>query len=144
MFADVGKQMIPLAAIERDVLIMTCAISAGIHAALVREHFTEGAGAGGGFLASVVLLAAIVVVVTSRPPAVSTLLVAGAVLLGLLISYGAAVTTGVPVLHPDVEPVEGLALATKAIETVGLMAALLLVRRRRPAISPCPTERNIA
>ena len=29
-------------------------------------------------------------------------------------------TTGVPVLHPDVEPVEGLALATKAIEAVGL------------------------
>jgi len=127
--------MIPLATIQRDVLILTCAISAGIHAALAREHFAEGAGAGGGFVASVVLLAGIVVVLTLQPPAVSTLLVASAVLLGLLISYGAAVTTGVPVLHPDVEPVEGLALATKAIEAVGLVAALLLLRHRRPAVS---------
>ena len=45
MLAEVATQMIPLAAIERDVLIMSCAISAGIHAALVREHFTQGTGA---------------------------------------------------------------------------------------------------
>ena len=127
--------MILLPTFERDVLILTCAISAGIHAALVREHFAEGAGAGVGFVASVVLLAGIVVVVTLRPPTVSTLLVASAVLIGLLISYGAAVTTGVPVLHPEIESIEGLALVTKAIEAVGLVTALLLLRHRRPAIS---------
>jgi len=120
--------MIPLAAIERDVLIVACAISAGVHAALVREHFAEGIGPGGGFLASVVLLAGVVGVLTFRPPSVSRLLLTSAVLVGLLISYGLAITTGFPVLHPDLEPVQGLALATKAIEALGLLAAVLLLR----------------
>ena len=44
-----------------------------------------------------------------------------------------ATTTGVPVLHPEPEPVDGLALATKAIEAVGLVTALSLLRRR-PAV----------
>ena len=35
--------------IERDVLIVTCAVSAGIHAALVPEHLTVGTPAGLGF-----------------------------------------------------------------------------------------------
>ena len=61
--------MIPPAAIERDVLILTCAISAGIHAALVPEHFAEGAGAGGGFVASVVLLAGLLAVLLTLPAA---------------------------------------------------------------------------
>ena len=38
-------------------------------------------------------------------------------------SYALAITTGLPVLHPDPEPVDGLALATKAIEAAGLLAA---------------------
>jgi hypothetical protein len=36
----------------------------------------------------------------------------------------------VPLLHPYPEPVDGLALATKAIEIVGLLAATSLLRRR--------------
>jgi hypothetical protein len=57
------------------------------------------------------------------------LALAGAVLVfaGLLVSYALAVTTGLPVLHPEPEPVEGLALATKAIEAAGLLAAWTLV-----------------
>jgi hypothetical protein len=44
--------VIPLAAIERDALIVACAISAGIHAALTPAHFAEGTGAGLGFAAA--------------------------------------------------------------------------------------------
>jgi hypothetical protein len=51
------------------------------------------------------------------------LLAAGALLAGLLVSYALAITTGVPILHPDAEPVEGLALFTKAAEIAGLLAA---------------------
>jgi hypothetical protein len=46
----------------------------------------------------------------------------------LLVSYALAVTTGLPVLHPETEPVDGLALATKAFELVGLLAAVSLLR----------------
>lgn len=120
--------MIPLAAIERDVLIVTCAISAGIHAALIREHLAEGAAAGGGFLASAILLAGVVVVLTRRPPTATALAATSALLLGLLASYALAITTDVPVLHPQLEPIEGLALASKAIETIGLVAAVHLLR----------------
>ena len=35
--------------LERDTVIVACAVSAGIHAALTPEHFDEGFGAGAGF-----------------------------------------------------------------------------------------------
>jgi hypothetical protein len=56
----------------------------------------------------------------------SELAVAGAaiVLAGLLASYVLATTTGLPILHPEPEAVDGLGLATKAIEAAGLLAAV--------------------
>jgi hypothetical protein len=108
--------------LERDVLILACAISAGIHGALAPGHLEEGTGAAGGFAVSAVLLAGIAVALTHRvsPP---LLVAAGVLLAGLLASYALAITTGVPLLHPDPEPVEGFALFTKAVEIGGLVAA---------------------
>ena len=57
------------AVLERDVVILACAVSAGIHGALVPEHFDEGTGAGVGFVVSTVLLAALAVALTRRPNA---------------------------------------------------------------------------
>src|SRR6187551_3186887 len=112
-----------------DALVVACAVSAGIHAALTPEHLREGPAAGIGFLVSTVLLAALAVALILRPASRAA---AAAVLVGLLVAYAFAVTTGVPVLHPDVEPADGLGLATKAVELVGLAAALLLVSPGRP------------
>ena len=108
-----------LAELQRDVVILACAISAGIHGALVRDH--------PGFAAATVALAAIVVWLTRRPESGSGLLASAACLLGLLVAYGLAVTSGVPLLHPHPEPVDGLAIATKAVEAVGLLAAVSLL-----------------
>jgi hypothetical protein len=118
--------------IERDGLILVCAISAGIHAALIPAHVEEGSAAGLAFALSAVVLAGAAAALTRS---LSPVLVTGtaAVLAGLIASYAFAVTTGVPVLHPEVEPVEGLALLTKAVELVGLAAALDLLARRRAA-----------
>jgi hypothetical protein len=121
--------------LRRDVVILASAISAGIHGALVPGHFDEGTGAGLGFAAATVLLAALVVALTLRPARALALIGAAAVFAGLLASYALATTTGLPVLHPDPEPVDGLALATKAIEAIGLLAALNLLRRGRPAVA---------
>ena len=118
--------------LRRDVVILACAISAGIHGALVPEHFTEGTGAGVGFVAATVVLAALVVAVTLKPASGVALAGAAAVFAGLLVSYALATTTGLPVLHPAPEPVDALALATKAIEAAGLLAAWSLIRR--PAV----------
>jgi hypothetical protein len=114
--------------VRRDVVILACAISAGIHGALARDHFTEGTGAGVGFVAATVVLAALVVAATLRPASVLAFAGTAAVLAGLLVSYALATTTGLPVLHPDREPLDGFALATKAIEAVGVLAASSLIR----------------
>ena len=119
-----------LAELRGDLVIVACAISAGIHGAFVPSHFDEGTGGGVGFAAATVSLAAILAWQTLRPASILALAAAAATLAGLLASYALAVTTGVPVLHPHPEPVDGLALATKAIELVGLLAATSLLRQR--------------
>jgi hypothetical protein len=116
----------------RDVVLLACAISAGIHGALVPAHFDEGAAAGLGFAAAAALLGALVVALTLRPASVLALAGVAAVFAGLLVGYALAATTGLPVLHPDPEPVDGLALATKAIEAIGLLAALHVLQPKGP------------
>ena len=124
-----------LAELRGDLVILVCAISAGIHGALVPGHFHERTGAGVGFALATVLLAALAVGLTRRPSSERLLVAAAIVFLGLLASYVLAVTTGVPVLHPEPEPVDGLALATKAMETIGLLATWSLVRRPRVVLA---------
>jgi hypothetical protein len=114
--------------LKTDIVILSCAISAGIHGALVREHFDEGIAAGLGFLVATVLLAGLAAALTYRP-AKPLLAAAALAFAGLIGSYLLAVTTGVPVLHPAVEPVDGLALFTKAVEIAGLATAASLIRR---------------
>jgi hypothetical protein len=126
---------VSLAELRADVVILACAISAGIHGALVPGHFDEDAGAGLGFVAATIALAGLIVWLTWRPASVSALAAAAVTFTGLLGSYALATTTGLPVLHPDPEPVDSLALAAKAIEAAGLLAALHLLRRGRPAVA---------
>jgi hypothetical protein len=116
--------------LRRDVVILACAVSAGIHGALAPAHFAEGAASGVGFVTSAVVLAVLAVALTLRPAGTPPLAGAAIVLAGLLGSYALAATTGVPLLHPHPEPVDGLALATKAFEAAGLVAAVSLLRRR--------------
>ena len=129
-----------LAALRTDLLILACAISAGIHGALVPDHLAEGAAAGIGFATATVMLAAVAIAVTRRPESAPALASAAAVLAGLLVSYVLAITPGLPVLHPEPEPITGLALATKAIETLGLLAAWSLVWRPAVAVALPPTK----
>jgi hypothetical protein len=124
--------------IEHDAVIVACAVSAGIHGALVSEHLGETTAAGLGFVAATVLLAVLAGGLTLGAGTVR-LAAAAAVLTGLLTSYALAVTTGVPLLHPEPEAVDDLALATKAVELVGLVAAgHLLLRGRLAPSTPQP------
>ena len=91
---------VTLAALRIDLVILACAISAGIHGALVREHFEEGTGAGLGFVAATVLLAVLAVALTRRPSQLAFVATA-AVFAGLIASYALVITTGFPVLHPE-------------------------------------------
>jgi hypothetical protein len=129
---------VTLAELKGDVVILACAVSAGIHGALAPDHFSEGAGAGLGFVASALALAGVAVWLTARPASRLVLAAAAAVFVGLLASYALAVTSGLPLLHPEPEPVDAFALATKAIEAVGLAAASSLLWRPVAALSPQP------
>jgi hypothetical protein len=129
---------VKLGELQLDIVVLACAISAGIHGALISDHFHEAVGAGVGFVAATVLLAAAAVALTRRADPL-TLTGTAALLVGLLLSYAFAVTTGVPVLHPAVETVDGLALFTKAVEAVGLITATSLLRPGSgPAAAPEP------
>ena len=132
--------------LRNDLVVLACAVSAGIHGALAPAHFEERQGRGAGFVVAAVLLAVLAVELTRRPGSRSALAAAVAVFVGLLASYGLAVTTGVPLLHPEAEPVEGLALATKAIEVArpprGLEPAAAARRRPQPvAADPASADR---
>ncbi len=127
--------------LRSHVVILVSAISAGIHGALAPEHFEDGAGAGFGFVVATVLLAGLAAWLTLRPDDRRGLAGAVLVFVALIASYVLATTTGLPVLHPDPEPVDGLALATKAIEAVGLLAVTSLLWRPI-AVTHHTTERN--
>ena len=123
--------------LERHLLVVVGAISAGIHGGLIREHFEEGVGAGTGFLAATVLLAVAAFWLgrSAAPPVIGA---TALLLAGLVVSYGLVLTTGVPWLHPEAEPADGLALVTKAVEAVGLVAALDLLRIRSAPVLVIP------
>ena len=120
--------------VERDLLIVACAVSAGIHAALTPDHFREDAGAGAGFLGATALLGGLCVALTRRPQSRTPVTAAAVALAGLLAAYALAVTTGVPLLQPSPEPADAVGLATKAIELVGLVTALDLLAHGRSVV----------
>ena len=121
--------------LRHDVVILACAVSAGIHAALAPAHFAEAQAAGAGFVAASLVLAGLLVALTLRPASGPPLFGAAVVFAGLLGSYALVATAGLPLLHPQPEPVDGLALATKAFEAVGLLAAISLLQRRAVALT---------
>ena len=123
-----GGRFVTSAVVRADAVILSCAISAGVHAALVPEHYEESAGAGIGFIVAAVVLGILGVVLTRTP---SELLfgVTATVLAGLIASYALATTAGFPIIHPQPEAVDGLALFTKAVEALGLVLAASLLRR---------------
>jgi hypothetical protein len=116
------------AGLRIDVVILACAISAGIHGALIPDHFQEGTGAGIGFVVATVLLAAVAIFLTHYPSR-SAVVGATTIFIGLIVAYALVITAGVPLLHPGVEATDGLALFTKAVEAVGLLTAASLLRR---------------
>ena len=121
-------------------MILACAASGGIHGALTRAHFDEGTGAGVGFLVSTALLSGLAAAMLLRPHSRIAVALAAAVLTGLLVAYGLAVTAGVPLLHPETEHVESLAVATKLVELAGLLAAAFVLNQAGRFV-PAPIRR---
>ena len=109
-----------------DIVVVSCAVSAGVHAALVPEHLREAPQLGVAFILSVVLLACAVAGLArgARVVRLTALLLAG-----LIAAYAASRATGIPWLEPDAEPVDAVGLAAKAAEAVGLLFALKVIHK---------------
>lgn len=129
---------------RRDGLIVCCAISAGVHAALAPEHLRESAVTGAGFLVATAALVAVVVGLAARPESRAVTSFGVLVLAGLVVSYAVATATGIPVLHPDVDPVDTVAVLTKAVELLGLGLGLRLRGPLHGRLIPVPLAGLIA
>jgi drug/metabolite transporter (DMT)-like permease len=103
-----------------DGLIVCCAVSAGVHAALVPEHLRERLVTGAGFAAATLALVAAMIGLTVRPDSRAITATAVGVLMSLVVGYVVASTDGIPFLHPDVDPIDTLGILTKAVEIVGV------------------------
>ena len=111
----------------RNVVVACCAASAGVHAALVPEHFDESALLGGGFAVAAVLLFASTLAFSGQGPASPLAAPATALLLvALTIAYALSRTVGLSLIGAEVEAVDGVGVATQFVQTAALAAAIAL------------------
>jgi hypothetical protein len=119
--------------LARNVVLVACAASAGVHAGLVPSHLVENLWRGIAFAGSVGLLLALIVSLwragdprRRAAPAAA----AAAVLAALIAAYSLSRTVGLAPLEEHVEPVDAIGLLTQGVQVAGLIAALLLCHPR--------------
>ena len=110
---------------DAELVLAACAISAGAHAALVPSHI-EHPQLGLAFVVAVGVLLTVGATVVLSPGTARAAQAAALVFAALIASYVAATTVGLPLLSVEPEPVDGVALVTKLVESVGLVFALKL------------------
>lgn len=120
----------------RDLVALSCAVSAGIHAALTPHHYAETPAAGIGFGLSAAALAGLAIALARRPEPL-LLDCAIVILAGLVGAYALAAITGIPGFTAGPESVDALGLTTKAVEICGILAAV------GAKASPSPTGRPV-
>jgi hypothetical protein len=125
-----------------DIVVLACAVSAGIHAGLIPAHVGESWSLGAAF-ALAATLAAVVAVGLRRSSGVWPPAAAAVLLAGLIAAYAVSCAVGLPQLGVHAESPDVLGLGTKTIEAVGLIAAVLLcIRPERDAGGSLATRRQ--
>lgn len=123
----------------RYTTTLTCAASAGVHAALIGPHLAErGPVLGGSFaVAALALAAAALAVRQPRHDAWAPLSAAGVLAL-IAAAYLLSRTAGIPLLIPDAEHADVPGAVTTAAELAGALAgaALASVRALTPPNLP--------
>ena len=114
------------ATLSRNVVLVACAASAGVHAGLVPSHLDENLRLGIAFAASVGLLLALTVSLARTGDPRRRAAPAAAVLATLIVAYSLSRTVGLAPLEEHVEPVDAIGLLTQGVQAAGLVAALHL------------------
>ncbi|HEX5532192.1 MAG TPA: hypothetical protein VFX33_00455 [Actinomycetales bacterium] len=111
---------------------VACAVSAGVHAALVVPHLHESALLATAFAGSVLALLAAALLLAGTPADARIRAGAGVLLLGMCGAYVASRTTGLPVLAPEPEALDPVGVATQAVQLTGAAFAFLPTHREIP------------
>jgi hypothetical protein len=112
--------------LARNVVLISCAASAGVHAGLVPSHLVENPWLGIAFAGSVGLLLALIVSLWGAGDPRRRAASAAAVLAALIVAYSLSRTVGLAPLEEHVEPVDAIGLLTQGAQLAGLVAALVL------------------
>ena len=112
--------------LARNVALIACAASAGVHAGLVPSHLDENLWLGIAFAASVGLLLALTVSLARTGDPRRRAAPAAAVLAALVVAYSLSRTVGLAPLEEHIEPVDAIGLLTQGVQVAGLVAALHL------------------
>ena len=113
------------------LLALAVTFSAGFHAALVPEHLKEMPPLGYSFIGAAVIGAALAWALVSRPDDRRIPVLAGLFCLGQIVTWLLFVTVPIPLFSGTPEPVETIALISKAVELYGFAIALSLATSRK-------------
>jgi hypothetical protein len=121
--------------LARNIVLMACAASAGVHAGLVPSHLAENVWLGIAFTSAVGLLLALTVSLARtgepRPRAAP----AAVLLAVLVVAYVLSRTVGLAPMAEHVEPVDAVGALTQVAQVAGLVAALFLCQPAGDAIA---------
>ena len=95
------------------MVVGACAVSAGVHGALVPEHLQEAPALGVSFVVASVLLLLAGAVLVMRPDDQRAARLAALLLAGLIACWTVSRVSGIPVLQPQPESVDGVGLMTE-------------------------------
>jgi hypothetical protein len=123
-------------------LLAACAFSAGIHVALAPDHLGESTALGLSFLVAAALLLALGLGTFARPRSMRLPLLIALLSAALIAAYIASRSAGLPILHPEPEPVDAVGVTTKAVELVALTLSLHLYRKNAVGHARCETKRR--
>ena len=118
--------MMTISNARNGLLALTLVFSAGIHAALVPEHLREMPPLGYLFILAAAVGSAIAVALVARPNDVRISRAAVLFLLAQIICWATFVSLHIPGFTGTPEPVEPIAIVSKAAELLGVILALLL------------------
>lgn len=115
----------------RTLVAAVCAVSAGIHAALVPDHLHEaGPRLASAFAVSAALLAIAATLVRNPGHHPWPVAFAVGVLTANVLAYLLSRTAGLPGLIPQPEQLDLLGLVTTTAEVVGVAAGVALIARK--------------
>ena len=114
----------------RDIVVLVCAASAGVHAALVPEHLAEGGPLLGGAFAASALALAVVAVLARRPGREHWAVSIAVAVLAATSSPTCCPEPRASVLIPEPEEVDLLGVVTTIAEAVGVVSGVLLITRK--------------